>query len=479
MLFSSVTFLFCFLPLSLLIYGITPRSWANAVLLVASLVFYACPAPGNAWLLLTSIVFNWIAGLTIEKTHSRRAKFLSLTLAVAANLSALAFFKYFELRPPAIPLVSEFIPIPAPGQRSVFHSIPVGISFFTFHAISYLVDIYRGEATAFANPLGIGLYLSFFPQLISGPIARFKLLAPQIRARTVTLSRFSAGAERFLFGLGKKLLIADPVGAAADHVFALPLPDLSTSNAWFGLLAYSLQIYFDFSGYSDMAIGLGQLFGFELPENFNYPYASRSVREFWRRWHITLSLWFRDYVYIPLGGSRGSKWGVAARLFLVFFLCGWWHGNQLSFVLWGLWHGLFLSLERSAWGAKIARAPALAARTYTILVVMAGWVLFRSPTLFDAAGFYATLLGLRSGPSYGHAILLYHTAKTLIPMAVGILLTMPIFPWLCALNLQPLFGKMAPEWAYGLRVSLALLVFILSSSFAASQTYHPFLYFQF
>lgn len=336
MVFSSVTFLFCFLPLTLFLWFLAPRILANGWLLVASVVFYVWSSPTGVGLLLWSILFNWLAGIMIALRSGRRGGGWILAGAVAVNLLALAYFKYggpwaTELRGSRWTIPPEMFPL-----------LPVGVSFFTFHAISYLVDIRRKDAVAFRNPLDLGLYLAFFPQLIAGPIVRFRAMEPQIRRREASPSLFTSGAERFILGFARKVLIADPVGAAADHVFALPLSELSPGNAWFGLAAYTLQIYFDFSGYSDMAIGLGRMFGFRLPENFNYPYAARSLREFWRRWHISLSTWFRDYVYIPFGGNRGSRTAVTARLFTVFFLCGLWHGAGARFLAWGLWHGLFL-----------------------------------------------------------------------------------------------------------------------------------------
>ena len=348
MAFNSVTFLILFLPLSVGVNFLLPTFLRNAWIFFVSMIFYAWPDPSFLPILLGSIFFNWIAGISLTEFRSKKGRTITLVFGVSCNLLALLYFKYANL------FVSRIKPLWIGLRLDELEftevALPPGVSFFTFHAISYLVDVYRNQAVSFRNPLKLGVYLALFPQLISGPIVRFRELAGQIEKRFLSIAQFSSGVDRFVFGLAKKVLIADPLGKVSQHVFSLPMEDLSTKNAWYGLACYSLQIYFDFSGYSDMAIGLGRFFGFELVENFHYPYSAKSVREFWRRWHISLSSWFRDYVYVPLGGNRVSVVRTYGNLVTVFFLCGLWHGASWAFVVWGLYHGMFLVLERLGLG---------------------------------------------------------------------------------------------------------------------------------
>ena len=341
MLFTEPTFLFLFLPVLLALYFATfsreHAKYGNWLLLVASVIFYAKGGGAFTWLMLGSITFNYWMAIAVDRGRaSGRAKPI-LAAAIAVNLIVLGVFKYanfFADNVNTLFLLLHVQPVVVPRVL-----LPIGISFFTFHAISYVVDVYRRDATAQKSPVHAALYLLLFPQLIAGPIIRYRDLADQLARRIVTLDDFAEGVRRFVVGLAKKVLIANMVAGPADKMFALPFSELSAAHAWLGLICYTLQIYFDFSGYSDMAIGLGRMFGFRFPENFRWPYIADSVQDFWRRWHISLSTWFRDYLYVPLGGNRVSPARTYGNLVAVFFLCGLWHGASWNFVIWGLFHG--------------------------------------------------------------------------------------------------------------------------------------------
>src|SRR6478736_9425249 len=393
MVFASPIFLFLFLPLTLAAYFAFPRGWRNGVLLVASLAFYAWGEAPYLALVLGSVAFNFAVGATIGKSGGV-ARTRWLALGIVGNLTTLAIFKYANF---AVGNVNALAPILAMTPIALASiPLPLGISFFTFHAISYVVDVYKGNAHAERNVPRFALYILLFPQLIAGPIIRWRDIASQLPQREERIADFAYGVRRFVLGLGKKVLIANTLGAVADRIFAMPTSELTTPLAWLGLVCYTLQIYFDFSGYSDMAIGLMRMFGFHILENFNYPYIARSIREFWRRWHISLSNWFRDYLYIPLGGNQRGARRAYRNLVVVFLLCGLWHGASWPFVLWGAWHGLFLVAERAGVGRMLERLGPMS-HAYALAVVMGGWVLFRSSTLARADIFYSALLGLGTG----------------------------------------------------------------------------------
>ena len=377
MIFSSSVFLFLFLPMLLLAYysvGRKHRHMRNAVLLLASLFFYAWGEPVYVFLMLMSILLNYAAGLFLARP-SKHAKAI-LTLSVVYNIGILFVFKYLGF---ACEVLQSFTGRAVRIRQIV---LPIGISFFTFQIMSYVIDVYRGRANAQKSLPDLALYISLFPQLIAGPIVRYVDVAEQIGEREESWDRFACGALRFMCGFSKKVLIADQLSPLVDTVFSGAWP--SMISHWIGALAYSLQIYFDFSGYSDMAIGLGKLFGFDFLENFNYPYISRSVKEFWRRWHISLSSWFRDYVYIPLGGNRKGTARTYFNLLVVFFLTGLWHGASYNFIVWGMYYAVFLILERVGLDRVLDRLPSPLQRLYTLFVVMIGWVFFRADTMSDA-----------------------------------------------------------------------------------------------
>jgi alginate O-acetyltransferase complex protein AlgI len=364
----------------------------------------------------------------IDTHKDGRLPQVMLIFGVSLNVLMLAFFKYANFFVETVNPFLLFLYLPSLAIDPVHR--PIGISFFTFQAISYLVDIYRQQVKPAKNPLGFALYLSFFPVCLAGPILRYPQFAEELRSRHSSTRDFVDGSQRFIMGFAKKVLLANPLALITDQIFALPARELSPSLVWLGVLCYTLQIYFDFSGYSDMAIGIARFFGLHIPENFNYPYASRSIREFWRRWHISLSSWLRDYLYIPLGGSRKGTIRTFSNLLIVFFICGLWHGASWTFILWGLYHGFFLVLERSSleqWRKKLW--PPLQ-HVQTILIIMVGWVLFRSETMADALRFFSLMAGVDTLPG-GHASpAQFLDKKAQLELVVALLLSLPIMPLL-------------------------------------------------
>ncbi len=421
MLFTSPVFLCLFLPLVLALHIALPaRSLRNAVLLVASIFFYAWGEAFYVGILLASIVWNYCAGLAIARWRKEVWGAWVTGLMVAANLFLLGSYKYANFIVDNINGLLSALQISAVSIEPVH--LPIGISFFTFQAISYLVDVHRGTSPVQRNPLDLALYIALFPQLIAGPIIRYHDIDAQIRSRRVTIDDVYFGFRRFVFGLAKKLLIANPLGLVADQIFNIPSAEMSAPLAWLGMLSYSLQLYFDFSAYSCMAIGLGRMFGFRFLENFNYPYISQSIQEFWRRWHISLSNWFRDYLYIALGGNRRGARRTYINLLIVFFLCGLWHGASWNFVVWGLFHGMFLVLERAGLSSMLAKLWRPLRHAYVLLVVMIGWVFFRSETLPYAIEYMQALAGM------GEALNMYHDARFfLTPDVVAVLILACVF----------------------------------------------------
>ncbi|HHZ10400.1 MAG TPA: MBOAT family protein [Rhizobiales bacterium] len=386
MVFTSPTFLYAFLPLFLVAYfamrGMVAR---NAVFVAFSLVFYAWGEPVFVGVLLASIVVNWLVGMRVADLPAGRRTAV-MALGLAWNLGILAVAKYADF---VLESVGTLIGADMPKTG---WALPLGVSFFTFHAISYLVDVYRGNAGAERSLLRLTLYITMFPQLVAGPIVRYRTIARQLATRRVTLWRASTGTRIFVIGMAQKVLIANQLGLVADVAFGLG-DRLDTGEAWLGLACYSLQIYYDFAGYSNMAIGLGFIVGLALPRNFDLPYTSQSITEFWRRWHISLSRWFRDYLYIPLGGNRRGRLRTYANLAIVFLLCGLWHGASWNFVIWGAWYGVFLIVERAFLLGLLAESPRMLRNAYALAVVMLGWVWFRAETLPGATAYFRALAG--------------------------------------------------------------------------------------
>ena len=475
MVFSSELFLFVFLPAVLGLYLLAPGPrLKNAMLVGASLVFYGWGEPRFVAVVVGSAMLNYAFGLMLSRlpgdfTRERR---LVVAIAVTFNVAVLVWFKYSSFFADNL----NFVLGNTIGRQVSVSQVylPLGISFFTFHAISYIVDVYRRTSEARRNPLEVLLYFVFFSQLIAGPIIRYKDVAAQLSARRVQLEAFSYGVRRFVVGLAKKVLVADTLGRTVDQVFAADPGHIAHGLAWFAIAAYALQIYFDFSGYSDMAIGLARMFGFRFLENFDFPYVAGSIQEFWRRWHISLSRWFRDYLYIPLGGNRVRPWRMYANLVTVFFLCGLWHGAKWTFVVWGLIHGTFLVIERIPVMRTLTRTPVIK-HVYVLLVVVLAWVFFRADSLPYALGYLQVLAVGSIAPNLS---LLNVGTQTFVTFVAACFFATPFIArrvdaaWDSVPALPALITRAAVPAA------LALL-FVSSVAKLAAGTYSPFIYFRF
>ncbi len=471
MVFSSLSFLLFFLPPLFLVYYAVPARYLrvrNFVLLLFSLFFYAWGGMDHLPLLLISIAVNYAGGL-LAGTGSDIRRRLGLWGAVVCDLALLAWFKYAGFF--ARTLTDVGLPVSIPDV-----ALPIGISFFTFQGLSYVADVYRRRVDPQKNPLYVALYVAFFPQLVAGPIVRYTTVAEELSCRRETVSDFACGVSRFLFGLGKKMLLANAMGEITDAVFAREPGDLAALTAWVGAVAYTMQIYFDFSAYSDMAIGLGRMFGFHFQENFDYPYTARSVREFWRRWHISLSTWFRDYVYIPLGGSRRGSGRTLVNLLAVWLLTGLWHGADWTFVVWGLWFFLLLAGERFLWGGLLERLPAPLTWSYTMLAVVISWVIFRSGSMGSAISYLGAMLGGSGTFLGGQGV--YCLAEYWPEWLACVLACMPWKRWAERfLAARP--GPAAEFTAAWGPVVLALGLLGFSYVELVSGSFNPFIYFQF
>ena len=456
MLFSSITFLFFFLPVTLGLHQLVPRRWKNHVLLAASVVFYASGEPVYIALLAFSALVGWLHGLYMTRHPRCRPVLVS---AIVFNLAFLLFFKYADFLTGSVNALLG-TSIPALGL-----SLPIGISFYTFQNMSYVLDVYRGDSKAEANFASYATYLCLFPQLIAGPIVRYSDVARELRERTVDTEQFSRGVVRFAVGLGKKVLLANSIGVLAE----LTVPEGSVLFSWLRAIAYTFQIYFDFAGYSDMAIGMGAMMGFRFPENFDYPYLSRSVTEFWRRWHMTLGGWFRDYVYIPLGGSRTSTIKWVRNVLIVWMLTGIWHGASWNFLLWGLYYGILLLVEKFFLG-KYLKGKVLP-RIYVMLLTILGFVLFHSATASEALTEIGRMFGLGGLPVVNATALYYLKSYAVLLV-------------LCALGSTPLpkylAGKIQAHKAIVvLQPAMVLAVLLLVTACLVDGSFNPFLYFRF
>lgn len=476
MLFSSTVFLFLFLPLSLLAYYIVPKQLKNAVLLLCSLLFYAWGGVSLSLILVFSLLINYFSGRWIAASVAKKK--LALSIGVSLNLALLVVFKYANFIVENVNHLQDvfhFNEIPDPGIV-----LPIGISFFTFQAISYLVDIYREEAKVQRNFINLALYISLFPQLIAGPIVRYHDISKQLINRDLTIAKFRSGVERFVLGLAKKVLLANNFAYVADQVFEMPLAEFDSSVAWLGIISYALQIYFDFAGYSDMAIGLGRMFGFEFLENFNFPYISRSIKEFWRRWHISLSTWFRDYLYIPLGGNRKGAGRTYVNLLIVFFMTGFWHGASWSFLVWGLFHGAFLVLERLGLGTVLKRIGRVPAHIYTLLVVLIGWVFFRVEQLDEAFDFVLKMFAFKGADIQLTTWTYFMNPVLFLLYPFAFLSSSYFFP-----RVFDFFRKKYAENAFVhalwpvLKTIFLFAIFMFSVMFILADAYNPFIYFRF
>ncbi len=467
MVFSSFSFLIFFLPLVLLINRWLSLTWSNVFLFLTSLLFYFLGEGQLVGLLILSITWNYILAI-ITDIKSGSLKKAALSIGISGNLLLLAFYKYFGFIVQSFGLTEV---LPTTSYQDIV--LPIGISFFTFQGISYLIDVYRGTHRSERSYIKLGLYISFFPQLIAGPIVKYKEINSYLSKRVMTVEGLYSGSQRFIRGLAKKIIIADQLALVADQIFATDVVNLPSSMAWLGVLTYALQIYYDFSGYTDMAIGMGKMLGFKIPENFNHPYTARSVREFWQRWHISLSSWFKDYLYIPLGGNRKGAIRTYINLLIVFFLTGLWHGASVSFIVWGLLHGLFMILERR-FGRMNFKWPSWISHLYLLMVVGVLWIFFRVEKINEALVYLQRLI--MSPESADFSALMYVNPYVFFIITLGVLFSGPLRSKLSSL----IYSKISNENQYTLMTStltLGLFVFTLSQMFVSS--YSPFIYFRF
>lgn len=497
MLFSSMIFIWGFLPVVIIVNFILSvvrfSSEAsrvrvkNAFLLVASLFFYAWGGFNYLFIMLGSILLNYFGGRLLEADGAvlwhRKVK---LVLVLAADLGILFVFKYFNMVIVVIEalmgakgngkeLLRDMLSLQGTGALGIAKiALPIGISFFTFQAMSYVIDVYRKKAAVQKSIFNFALYVSFFPQLIAGPIVKYSDIESQLRSREESIRLFVSGQKRFCYGLGKKVLLANTFAEIADHIWSLDTARIGTGVAWLGILAYTLQIYYDFSGYSDMAIGIGRMLGFTFKENFDYPYTSLSVREFWRRWHISLSSWFKEYVYIPLGGNRHGNRRTCFNIFLVFLLTGIWHGANFTFLVWGIFYAVLQVIERLFWGKVLEKNPVKPLNwLYCIFCVMTGWVFFRSDTIFQAVEYLRQMFAGVSSDYY--TVVSFLSMKAVLVFVIGIL-----FAGFAQRLLGQCYGKMRgrlPVMACDFTIQMGILV--LSVLMLVSGTYNPFIYFQF
>lgn len=465
MVFSSIVFLFVFLPVVLALYYVVPAiRWKNVILLAASILFYAWGEPVYIVLMLLSILFNFVMGLELERLREDgRRKKLNLIFTVIVNLCILGFFKYYGF---LLGSINSAFHLHIPYREL---ALPVGISFYTFQTLSYILDLYRGDIKVQKNLLDFALYITMFPQLIAGPIVRYVDIQEQLESRVISWHKAGVGAEYFIKGLAKKVLLANTAGAVYTSIQGLSGEYQTVLTSWIGILFYTMQIYFDFSGYSDMAIGLGKMMGFQFCKNFDYPYTSRSVTEFWRRWHISLGTWFREYVYIPLGGNRVSVAKHIRNILVVWALTGLWHGAAWNFVLWGLYYGVFLLLEKYLWGKYLERLPGWVGNLYTMFFVIIGWVFFSNTDLGAGLAYLGSLFGVGVA-GFANATTLFYLKSSLLLLVICIVCSRPwAYRW---------YKRVAGQHPVTAVVINAALL-LLSIAFLVYDSYNPFLYFRF
>lgn len=468
MLFSSIVFLFTFLPAVMILYYLLPVRFRNVILLLASLVFYAWGEPVYLFLMLLSILFNYFSGLDIARNlQDKRAAKRSLVFNLIINLAVLGFFKYEGF---VLDTLNGILPV-----HISYHALPlpIGISFYTFQILSYIIDVYRGNVKVQTNLPNFALYVTMFPQLIAGPIVQYADVDEQLASREVSWTKFGEGSMYFIRGLAKKVLLANTSGMIFTEVSGLAKGNIAVMTAWLGAFAYMFQIYFDFSGYSDMAIGLGKMFGFEFNMNFNYPYVSKSITEFWRRWHISLSSWFRDYVYIPLGGNRVSKIKHIRNLLIVWFLTGLWHGAAWNFVAWGLYYGGILIIEKYLLSPVLDRLPDVVRHIYSIVLVVIGWVLFFSSSFGQAADYIRVMFGA-GAHGFADRESMYLLTSNLILWLILIFGSTPLVHFRYEHMLR------SKKWNTTIINSVVYAaLFIVCIAYLVTETYNPFLYFRF
>lgn len=466
MVFSSLYFLFLYLPIVLLVYYITPLKWRNLWLLVVNLIFYGWGEPRYIVLMLFTIVLDYFMGLVVARCKERdndKGARIAVAVALVLNLAILFFFKYWDL----VAKTFQYFGI---GMPVLNLTLPIGISFYTFQTMTYPVDVYRGDAQVQKNIVNFGTFVTLFPQLIAGPIIKYKELADQMTYRTHSPEQFASGVQVFTVGLAKKVLLANNIGKLWDVYLALPVDQLTVSGAWLGVLAFSLQLYFDFSGYSDMAVGLGRMLGFEFPRNFNYPYISKSVTEFWRRWHISLGSWFREYLYIPMGGNRVSKPRLFFNLFVVWAATGIWHGASWNFLVWGLYFAVLVILEKAFLGKLLEKLPAAIQHIYTLFLVLVSWAIFAVEDFGHLGAYLAAMFGGANGGLYNENVGYYFTS--FLPMLIiGCVAATPLA--------AKLWAKLPVKVVKVILPVVLLAGLIFSTAYLVDATYNPFLYFRF
>ncbi len=471
MVFSSVIFLFRFLPIFMICYYLVPRRMKNFILFVGSLFFYAWGEPVYVLLMLFSTVSDYIHGRLIDRFRGKKAATGFLVSSIVINLLLLGYFKYADF------LIQSINGIMGTSLPLTNLPLPIGISFYTFQTMSYSIDVYRGEAKVQKNILDFGVFVTMFPQLIAGPIVKYKQIDMELHSRCMDVCRISYGAKRFVIGLSKKVLLANNIGALWTEISAMDYGSMSMLTAWMGVLAYAFQIYFDFSGYSDMAIGLGACLGFTFPENFNYPYISGSVTEFWRRWHMTLGGWFREYVYIPLGGNRKGVGRQLLNILVVWTLTGIWHGAGMNFLVWGLWFAFFLILEKLFLKKVFEVLPKIAGWVYTGLVVLLGWVFFAVETTSGIKGFLRAMFGM-NGAGMLDATGLYMGSEHLVLFAIAVIAATPLVKHIADRMGNSRTGYGMSLYRFLEKVIPAVLL-CLSIAYIVDASYNPFLYFRF
>lgn len=461
MVFSSLLFLFIFLPIFLICYFVMPKPWRNLILFLGSLMFYAWGEPIYVSIMLFSTVLDYICGRIIDRFRDHKViPKLGLGLSLLGNLGLLSYFKYADF------FITNINHSFGTNIALLKLALPIGISFYTFQTMSYTIDLYRGKIGVQKNIISFGAYVTMFPQLIAGPIVTYATVEKELNHRRITMDGFGEGCIRFIKGLGKKVLLANNIGMLWDQISNTSLGELSIISTWLGALAFGLQLYFDFSGYSDMAIGLGKMLGFNFPENFNYPYISRSVTEFWRRWHITLGSWFREYVYIPLGGNRVSTARFYSNIFVVWFLTGFWHGAGWNFIVWGLLFGIVMVLERGFLLKWLDKIPRFISHFYLLFIVLVSWVLFAQNSLGEALSYIKVMFCLSDNPLINTPTL-YNLSNFYILLIIGILFATPLMKYI---------KSKLPEW---LMYLFYIGTLILSTAYLVDATFNPFLYFRF
>ena len=471
MIFSSLFFVIAFLPITLILYYVVPSRLKNYVLLLCSLIFYAWGEPVYILLMIFSILFNYVSGIAIDHYRNLRSPAsmkLCLITTVIVNIAILGFFKYFGL------FVSTFASIFGIQSSYSALALPIGISFYTFQALSYIIDLYWGNVEVQKNIVSFGVYITMFPQLIAGPIVRYADIEAQLKNKNLSPAHFGEGVCWFIRGLAKKIILANNIGAVHEAIAAMSGDERSVVTAWLGALCYTMQIYFDFGGYSDMAIGLGKMLGFDFVKNFDYPYTSRSITEFWRRWHISLGTWFREYVYIPLGGNRVSVLKNVRNIMIVWMLTGFWHGASWNFLLWGIYYGLLLLIEKFLLKNVMDRIPGFIRQIVTFVLVVLGWVIFFSDDIGTAFSYIGSMFGSGSR-AFIDSTALYYIGTNIILLIICCIATRP-FVWNLWQNIvikkQKSFGQIITVILYGLMLFICI-------AYMVNNTYNPFLYFRF